>query len=490
MAVLEARGVFWWHDEPVPDVLLAPDAHVFGALKIDEVGRISLELDGYLANEHGPMAAIVTRQERHPEKRCIQGLLKDTSQRVLLLNLIRNGGQFNTNGISYERFSAMDCLVGNSAFLAGEAVPKIRELEVQLDGFEDWLRLGSIETVKRNSALSAKYKKPKDAVYAQNDGRLSINYHIAGEPFPGKHRTSVLSLKESASLVWKPKRPSLLEDLKTKYSLLEDLFILLTDSDYCLEWPIVSLNKDRHCKWYFLRHGSKQSAIAPKWHECWTNFVQLRSEFGSIWSNWQKKHGMFGAGFYLYLGTRRGLKLYEEHRFVNLIWGIEAFHRTKHSATISDRLAKKIERVIGQVSAPKDQKWLRERLSHAHEPALAQRMFDAFKTLPIGIEEGRLREFCNICAKLRNDISHFGRPQNVASSASFIDDLDKRSTALATLYHTLLLHEIGVDAKILRHWIYESFRSFPIKHSFVEVGLLDKSVLQPLNPKQIGEGRK
>jgi hypothetical protein len=353
----------------------------------------------------------------------------------------------------------------------------LRELEIRLDGLEEWLRLGSIEIEKKKSAISAKYKKPKDAVYVSDHGRLSVNFHIAGEPFPGKHRDDSLSLKESASLTWRPKRSLPLEDLKIEYGLLEDMFILLTDSDYCLDWPIISLTNDRHYKWYFLRHRSKESVAAPKSFECWTNFVQLREEFGSIWLNWKTKREEFGAGFYLYLGTRRGLKLYEEHRFVNLVWGIEAFHRTKHPAPTSNRLSEKIKRIVGQVAAEKDKKWLREKLSHAHEPALGQRIFDAFKILPIELDQGRLSTFCDACAKLRNDISHFGRPQNVTSSSDFINDVAKMNRALATLYHALLLHEIGVDAKILKHWIYEGFRSFSIKHSFVEVGLLDRAVL-------------
>ena len=42
------------------------------------------------------------------------------------------------------------------------------------------------------------------------------------------------------------------------------------------------------------------------------------------------KREEFGPGFYLYLGTRRGMALYAEHSFVNLIWGLEAFHRKKN----------------------------------------------------------------------------------------------------------------------------------------------------------------
>jgi hypothetical protein len=42
----------------------------------------------------------------------------------------------------------------------------------------------------------------------------------------------------------------------------------------------------------------------------------------------------------------------------------------------------------------------------------------------------------------------------------------------------LLLHEIGIDAAILKRWLYESFGSYPIKMHFAEAGLVDPSVLR------------
>jgi hypothetical protein len=56
--------------------------------------------------------------------------------------------------------------------------------------------------------------------------------------------------------------------------------------------------------------------------------------------------------------------------------------------------------------------------------------------------------------------------------------LERKSAALSTLYHALLLHEIGIDATILKRWMYESFSSYPIKVDFVEAGLLDPGVLR------------
>jgi hypothetical protein len=89
---------------------------------------------------------------------------------------------------------------------------------------------------------------------------------------------------------------------------------------------------------------------------------------------------------------------------VNLIWGIEAFHRKRNTASESTPLSAKMRRIIDQVKAKKDKKWLENRLRYAGEPALEDRIFHAFKALPIGLDRDRLRAFSKSCADYRNDI--------------------------------------------------------------------------------------
>ena len=203
----------------------------------------------------------------------------------------------------------------------------------------------------------------------------------------------------------------------------------------------------------------------------------MRDAFGDIWSNWKRKREEFGPGFYLYLGTRRGLSLYPEHRFVNLIWGIEAFHRTKYPAD-PKAMAERTERIIEQLSDKKDQKLIRHQLKFAHEPRLADRIFELFKALPIELEKKRLRKFSGACAKARNDISHYGAHRDQGSYSEFALDLEKKSAALSILCHCLLLHEIGVSKEILTNWVQKGWGAFRIKYSFVAVGLLDEEVLK------------
>ncbi len=195
---------------------------------------------------------------------------------------------------------------------------------------------------------------------------------------------------------------------------------------------------------------------------------------------WMKKREEFGPGFYLYLGIRRNWRLYTEHLFVNLIWGLEALHRKKNIEPAFSTIKERVARIIGRIDNVKDKEWLAERLKYAHEPNLEQRLFEVIESVPLNIETKRLRAFASRCAKIRNDISHFGEQGSGLGHEEFMEEVARKARALAILYHMVILHEIGLDTKTINDWVYVG--SFEARARLVEAGLLDDSVLKPQTP--------
>jgi hypothetical protein len=267
----------------------------------------------------------------------------------------------------------------------------------------------------------------------------------------------------------------------------------LTNSEYRLAWPSIVIEREKEkgkFKWYF-RQLRSEAAEPPRSHESPTNFVQLRQNFGSIVSAWQSKREQFGPGFYLYLAVRRGMRFYPEHRFVNLIWGIEALHRKKYppaSPTPAElKMKAKVSRIVAQVEPAKDKEWLENKLKNAHEPSLEQRIFDVVTAVPIRLDIKKIREFSKRCAALRNEISHFGSQRHGGDYTDFTLELMKKSEALSVVYHMMILHEIGIETSTLCWWIYDSHLSYRQKSTLVEGGLLDASILKPTPPSaQVG----
>ncbi|WP_157637633.1 HEPN domain-containing protein [Burkholderia ubonensis] len=471
--ILEERGLFWWHEDPVPANQFAPDSCVVGTLSIEENGATYLELDGYFANsEGGPMAGIAAQGQQFPLEKAIQGKLKASGRNVLLLGLRRRGGRFSSNGISHEGFAASHCLVTDRAFPPAKRPLRFNALDVELTGLEEWLRLGNIEVKRTRQRISAKHRAPRADIHELDDGTLTMRYDITG-PRPSKfaHRMDKLNLVESVNLCVKLKRARTLLEMRDEYARLQELFILLTGTTFSLEWPRLIIGKMAYHYYY---EGFERSTKAPTWDECWINYIQVKSNFGSIVTALRRKREEFGPGFYLYLGIRRGMKMYVEHRFVNLIWGLESLHRRKNKDKAKEsKLDAKIQRILAQISGSDDKRWLKGQLKHSGEPSLKERLMDVLSALPLDFERKRMEAFCKSCADRRNDMSHFGGQREGSDYREFMIDLVRKSEALACLYHAVLLHEIGVDATLIKAALLENGpNASRSKYAFREVGLL------------------
>jgi len=475
MAILEERGRFWWSDNPVPDGHFAPEESITGLLSIDDDGRIAVDLNDYFPNKHGPFGLLA--RDGSPLNRSISGILRESNRRVLLIGINPGGGQVRTTGISHERYIATDCLVGNAILGPKDLPPTFAEMEIDLSGLEAWFWFRSVQVSTSYWQISAEYKRPEPAIYEINDGILSFEFYVAGS-IPFVDKSDEIAIKEKALANFALAKRESIDQLRDRFRFFEDLMILLTDSEFRLAWPVLRWDEQIEFTWYFARLRSEVVAAEPKTHECLTFFPRVRDSFGAIWNNWKSKRQEYGPGFYLYLGTRRGFSLYAEHRFVNLIWGIEAFHRTKFP-TNPDSMKVRIDNIVDQIENRSDQKLVRRGLRFAHEPSLEERIFSVFKGLAINLDQSRLRAFAFACADARNAISHFGAQRHGGAYSEFIMDLEKKSRAIATLSHCLLLQEIGVEPDIIVNWVTKSWGAFRIKYSFVEVGLLDKEVLRP-----------
>ena len=437
MSVLEERGLFWWHGEPISDKHFAPEASVLGLLRIDDDGVATLELDGDLPNNEGPFG-VISRNPKVLKGRLIEGLLSTSGKHILLIELQRYRGSFSSNNLSHGGYRSTHCLVGYLYFPELGERSLFTSLEVDLTGFEEWLWLNSIETAATENSVSVEYRKPVSMVYVVDEGTITIEYDIAGAG-TGRWSDHSLSLTEKAVLIYTSKTNLTLEQMQIKFRTLEDLFIIITNSDYHLSWPKIALQVGEEViwfKWYSFR--KKTYAEAPRAHECLISFTKLTNNFGNVVSMWMKKRERLGPGFYLYLGTRRGVELYIENRFVTLITGLEALHRRTRIDEEGRKIKERIARIVACVNDTKDKIWLAKRLKNAHEPNLEQRLFDLFTSVDLGIETTALRAFAAHCAKIRNDLSHFGEQRSGSDYSTFIRGVANKNEAVSIIYHMII----------------------------------------------------
>lgn len=432
MALLEERGLFWWHEELFSKPRFAPPSAVAGLLKVSDNGNTNLELDGLLTNNKNPRTVLMEPSDC--EGRVVCGILKATDRRVLLLNLYPTFGLLSNGGFSYSHFNVGNCLISPN-HLSPDVLTNMslndnlefESLEIDLAGFEGWHRHRAIEVSAQESAIYLKQEMRAALDYEIEQGKIGLEFSTVHNVIDwGSDPNNKFSIADRVLLKFKSKKPLSLDEMSRKHLWLDDLFTVLTDTSYSLDWPHIVHPKWPQVKftWFFPRSVSKE--LAPDANKVPTNLPLLQSRFGEIVSSWFKKYEEYGPGYYLYLGTRRQTQIYPEHLFASLVWGIESLHRkTNSNSSTTDKLKQKVDRILARVDN-RDKRWLKNKLAHATEPTLESRITSVLSSLAIDqIEPESVCYFAKNCASLRNDISHFGAHRPGATYNEFLQKIEK-----------------------------------------------------------------
>ncbi len=391
--------------------------------------------------------------------------MKDSDQYVLIHDLYAQGDQ---------SFIANSSVLKPKVRFQAGVVPQYIKMRIRLAGLEQWLGLGPIQADVSDTRADFKYKKPENIVFALEQGTLAFEYGFSGSwkrvRFDRYHN---VVFAETADLVFEPLSEMSLNDIKDRHRVFECLFALFTNPTLLLEWPSVAAkDDDQFSKFYF--NTSKRPELEIQKRECAILFDDLKERVGEISSTWLSKWELFGAGFHLYFAASREGTMFTAHKFVTLIWGLEAFDRVKFSGDqVVQGSSDKLQRILADITCAAEKKWLKGYKHLLTQPSLEARLLRVLQSLGIFQNNEKLKIFAKSCADRRNDLSHFGGSRKGNEHSNFTDNLDHKCTALLYLFRALILHEIGVDASLLKRWLFEGSTSFLIKRAFSDAGLGD-----------------
>lgn len=469
MAISDS-GIFWWCDD---DELEPPGQkkRVSGDLRIDDNGNITLDLIGALPGRGGIEAVFQIKVEH---SRSIRGVLKSAGESVLLRDVFSKGGR-DGGGVSFEVMGAKFAIISPEPI----QVSKFCELHMPLHGFEAWSHPGdaAYEHDKERRTLSLILTHGEGRRYETTLGEVVFGTGVKGH-YPSPMSISVgASLTSSLTMI--ASRALILEEVIDQFRGFQDLILLLSNSQRLLPWPMVkSLGGDVRGTLYFQRYGDDTKSFA--WHECWLPFPRISGDFAGIIDRWFARRAELGPGLHLFLGTRRSMPLYVEHKFVNLAWGLESLHRRIHGDGIPDtneptKLELKLERIRSALTSavwakPSDEAWVMNLVNRPLEPTLAGRIELLLTSIGIEFDKARLRKFSQRCADLRNDLSHYGGERSPGIYSAVIREYQIFGDALGYLYHLLLLQLVGVETRHLS-WLVKDPAN-RIRQSLVDASVL------------------
>lgn len=440
--IIDSRGYFWSAEIDFPRDCFAPQQSTTGRFRLRADGFAELDLDASLelANSDDPMKRIL--HPGGPVKGAICGFLIDAHKHIFLTKLISNGGAFGSISPIRERLTAYRCLVAHDRFkLCPEQ--QFRWLDIPLDGYEEWTGRGNIHVTESPQGISALYTGKTQPI-RWKVGNLSLELHRELRGNGGVALTE-LSWREIAFLRLGGLKASFtIERAVELLQQIENLIVLLSDHDKRLEFGSLRLYKNsKPIKFYFPRKG-RETSDKVLVHRTWVTLDQCKDFFGEVVNNWLRDYKIYGPGFHLYLGNRRGQTMYPEHRFASLMWGLEALHRSLVPEKENPAQKAKVTRILEQISSMKDRKWAQNFLPTKSEPSLANRLFYLFSLLKLDLNKTELTTFTQHCAQRRNDVSHFGGQRHLGGYKDFLEDITKLNKAVDLFYHAVILHVIGV----------------------------------------------
>jgi hypothetical protein len=362
---LDERSLFWRPEERIPRNAFAPRSSVPGTLKIDRDGNIRLELDNLLPGSRRSPQIRSAGAERFP----IIGILKSSKSYVRLEEAKLTEVQLNPRSPSYQVFSSFVCIMSSAPIVAPSSRPYFSALQLPLEGYEQWLGLREAEIKATRRSVTARYSKRLSRIFKLAAGLLTFDAALSAT----RNDPSTAAISQQPSLTYKPNKQQTLDGIRELSIRFEDLLILLTNSERSLPHLNVKIRGQRGWgRIYFTRRARAGAPITAL--ESWVTLPLLGISFRDIADTWLAKHEEYGPAFHLYLGCRRSERLYLEHRFVSLIWGLESLHRLLTIGADTSSADAKIAGILASVPAGKVRRWLKGKLKRAGEPSLADRL--------------------------------------------------------------------------------------------------------------------
>lgn len=467
---------FFWLSNIAEDELAVP-----GQLIIDDKGIIELELHQSFAGRVG--GEEIFGVDKIDKEICILGVLKKSERYILLKSVRTNGAQIGH--ISFEKYVAEVCLISNAKI----NTQKFMAIRIPLNNLNDWSHPGVFEYLQ-NTELSSEIKMnlKEDNSWELDEGILKLVNHLEGK-IPNS-KTAKLDISITSHFNYERTQGTEIYDFLDIYHGLQDLLMILINDQASVGWPLLYWedNEVLHTvECYFRRAHLTENTF--KWIDVTVPFPRIRDKFGEMVNTWFKKRKTLGPGINLYLSILRNKNTYAENIFVNMVWGLEALDRRNDlnsDIVVKSKLDEKIKRISETIKEHKilksnDRKWLLKALSKDNERSLAERLYDTFYNLDLGIEPTLLRAFCDSCALLRNDLSHHGGERTPGEYDKFITKLIPHLHALSTLYLIVMLDILKIEKKELKKIVYYYPGCFKHRNALSSVGLIpDISTIPPL----------
>lgn len=393
-----------------------PEKKVPGTLSISDGGWIELEVTELLEDKSEPSNSNL--------KRVVGTIQKNSSVPSSPVTL---------DSCTYRPASGSKLISVNRAF-SGVAFEEsdvlcFNTFTFSVEGIDEWIGISGVkvDSQPEMEIPTISYERPSDFLFElENDMRLLITWRASWNHLIAKETRisekvyfqlvsqNVRELGEFIAIARKivtflcfavDKTVCLDEIEATSENLREDIgegkTRLIPVNIYYPSWP----------------YTADESVIA--WDDMLFRFEDIRDNTNQVINSWIHNYNQSGPAFDSYFLAKIGIQKHLDERFLSLVQGLEAYHRSTSDEKQMDpaELEELVERILEQ--CPKEKKdWVKSRLEH-NEISLRRRvkkLIEPFKDL-FG-SRGNRSALINRVVETRNRLTHHGLSLELSTTNS------------------------------------------------------------------------
>jgi len=176
--------------------------------------------------------------------------------------------------------------------------------------------------------------------------------------------------------------------------------------------------------------------------------MDFKDEIDEVIKSWFKLESNLKMVYGALFSNVFNPNLYPENEFINIIQGLESYHRTKMNNLVEPRAVyrekkNRIHSALGS-SMEEEWRWLEQRLNHANEPSLSLRLtevFYAFKEFIPFLTDEKIKWLIDSAVEARNRMMHPEEGRSIALSGA---ELVLINLILKIMVKGILLFETNV----------------------------------------------
>jgi hypothetical protein len=399
-----------------------------GILKMDG-GEIDLELLGC---------------EDFPEGKFITHGLSSKGKKITLYNCYPFSRSRSIPGFPTATVSATHYFEGGHLF---ETDFNFSLAEFKITFLDIWLDVGgfkSFNKIENPYSLSLTYELPETIQLFKNDSiEISIVFNYYAPNFKPTHECNI---RQECLIQIKHIQTFNLEELWSYINIIKSFFTLAYFSEVNIE-NVTVLKDEIPLNLKYLKRNPPELETKKHRRHFLFEYKEIKSSLVTVFEKWFKLCDRLEPVIAILLEVfKKGAKMNESH-FLNIMHGIESFHRRLRSN--AKRPQEEFDKLIKNIleSTPSEhQVWLKEKLTFSNEPSLKERLEILFSEVDPSVLSHLFPQHEKLIIQAKNTRNYF---------THYSPSLKKKALAGKELFHLserlklflliLLLKETGFD---------------------------------------------